>query len=97
MTTYEIVMEPITEHLEIVFDERLQVFRPVAYGKKILSITAEEPTHLREVVVELEELIRSQMLSENNYGLSFFACGYDGQAQQDFQKYYHDTFQVWVF
>ena len=97
MTTYETVMEPITEHLEIVFDERLQVFTPVAYGKKIISITAEEPTHLREVAVELEELIRRQMLSEDNYGISFFACGYDGQAQQDFQQYYQDTFQVRVF
>lgn len=97
MTTYEIVMEPIAEHLEIVFDEQLQRFIPVAYGEEILCISAEEPTHLREVVGELEEVIRSQILSETNYGLSFFACGYDSQAQHDFQQYFLDTFQVQVY
>ena len=30
------------------------------------------------------DLIADQQADENNYGLAFYACGYDGKAQQEF-------------
>lgn len=44
------------------------------------------------------DLVQEQIAdTENNYGLAFYACGYDGEAQQRFCQYYQDEYGVRVF
>ena len=38
----------------------------------------------------LDILLEKLEDEENNYGLAFYACGYNGDAQQDFWKYWRD-------
>lgn len=44
--------------------------------------------HYNEVVEYVE--------SEDNYGLTFYICGYDGQAQNAFHEYMQEQFYVEV-
>ena len=44
---------------------------------------------LRDFVKENLDIILEQIDdTENNYGLAFYACGYDGQAQTNFVNYW---------
>ena len=46
---------------------------------------------LKAFVEEWGDIIEEQMEdTENNYGLAFYARGYDGQAQQSFIKYWKE-------
>ena len=38
-----------------------------------------------------KELLDSYFNSENNYGIGFYACGYDGRAQQEFAQDWADN------
>lgn len=54
--------------------------------------------NLKYVIMELSDVILQRFDDENgNYGLSFYACGYNGPAQQEFERYYLDQFGVEVF
>ena len=37
------------------------------------------------------ELLEEYHNSENNYGIGFYACGYDGRAQQEFAQSWADS------
>ena len=37
------------------------------------------------------ELLESYFNSDNNYGIGFYACGYDGRAQQEFAQSWADS------
>ena len=37
------------------------------------------------------ELLKEYHNSENNYGIGFYACGYDGRAQQEFAQSWADS------
>ena len=37
------------------------------------------------------ELLKEYHNSENNYGIGFYACGYDGRAQQEFVQAWADN------
>ena len=37
------------------------------------------------------ELLKEYHNSENNYGIGFYACGYDGRAQQEFAQSWADN------
>ena len=37
------------------------------------------------------ELLEEYHNSDNNYGIGFYACGYDGRAQQEFAKAWADN------
>ena len=37
------------------------------------------------------ELLKEYHNSENNYGIGFYACGYDGRAQQEFAQDWADS------
>lgn len=41
--------------------------------------------------------IEGNLFNGNNFGLAYYACGFDGQAQSEFVKYYADEFGVDVF
>lgn len=60
-------------------------------------ITGNKDTDFGPVVAYLEDEIWDQFESENNYGLAFFACGYDGNAQQAFIQHCEERFGVGVF
>lgn len=50
------------------------------------------------VVRELEETLVDWIDDdENNYGLCFYACGYDGASQQRFARYFEEKYGVNVF
>lgn len=60
-------------------------------------ITGDKDTEFAPVVEYLEDEIWTQFESENRYGLAFYACGYDGNAQQEFIKHCEARFGVGVF
>lgn len=62
-----------------------------------LCITGNKDTDFAPVVAYLEDKIWDQFESEHNYGLAFFACGYDGNAQQKFIQHCEERFGVGVF
>lgn len=45
---------------------------------------------VREFTRENLDLLLEQMESEDNYGLAFHSCGYNGNAQNDFCDYWRD-------
>ena len=53
--------------------------------------------NLKHVVYELSDVILRRFDSESNYGLSFYACGYNGAAQQEFERYYLDEYGIELF
>ena len=38
-----------------------------------------------------KELLDSYFNSDENYGIAFYACGYDGRAQQEFAQSWADS------
>lgn len=62
------------------------------------NIYGENKAAVMAVAEQLIDLIREQIAdTDHNYGLGFYACGYDGRAQTDFSKYYADEYGVTVF
>ena len=70
-------------------------------GLPVPSIRATSPTgiqNLPTVVARFAEYIEMQRQDQaHNYGLLFYKCGYDGQAQSATQQYYRQTYEVEVF
>lgn len=63
-----------------------------------ISICGKDPTAVKAVAEQLIDLIKEALSdTDHNYGLAFYACGYDGQAQTDFVKYYFYEYGVDVF
>lgn len=71
------------------------------FGTWPCSIDGDDPEKVKLAAMDLADLIVKQIedsrVNDNNYGLAFYACGYDGQAQNEFVKYYADEFGVAVF
>lgn len=44
---------------------------------------------VREFTRENLDILLDKMYSNDNYGLSFYACGFDGKAQDDFCDYWN--------
>ena len=59
---------------------------PLSYDKEAIQLFLENNRY------ELERYFND----ENNYGIVFYACGYDGRAQQEFAQAWADN-GVWVF
>ena len=53
--------------------------------------------HFNHVVDELSDVILQRFDDESNYGLSFYACGYNGAAQTDFEQYYIGKYGIELF
>lgn len=67
-------------------------------GPWVCSIDGNDPEQVKRAAVDLLDVIVDQLMdSDNNYGLAFYACGYDGQAQTEFVKYYAEKYGVTVF
>ena len=43
---------------------------------------------VREFTRKNLDILLDKMYSDDNYGLSFYACGFDGKAQDDFCNYW---------
>ena len=63
----------------------------------VKSWDAMHAKNLKHVVDELSDIILQRFDDESNYGLSFYACGYNGAAQTDFENYYLDEYGIEVF
>lgn len=50
-----------------------------------------------EVADELWGLVEEAYSDDRNYGLAFYACGYDGQAQTEFARGFKENFGAYVF
>lgn len=65
------------------------------------DIDGDEPEKVKLAAVDLLDVIVDQILGaytkRENFGLAFYACGYDGRKQTDFIKYYADEYNVNVF
>lgn len=67
-------------------------------GKKVVSIHGTNVESVQEVVEHFEEaILRQREDHDNNYGLLFYCCGYNGRAQQEVAEYYRETYGVYVF
>lgn len=63
----------------------------------IKSFDAVNNKHFNHVVEELSDIILQRFDDDSNYGLSFYACGYNGAAQSDFENYYMDEYGIELF
>ena len=67
-------------------------------GEKVISITGYDEKALQIVAEDFkEEIQRQQEDIENNYGLLFYRCGYDGKAQTETREFYRAEYGVDVF
>ena len=55
------------------------------------SIYGESRAEVESVAQELVPLIKEQFADDRHYGLAFYACGYDGEAQQRFCQSFGDV------
>lgn len=56
------------------------------------TIFGEDKAKVEATAKDLIDLVQEQIAdSENNYGLAFYACGYDGEAQQRFAQQFTDV------
>lgn len=56
------------------------------------TIFGEDKAKVKATAKDLIDLVQEQIAdSENNYGLAFYACGYDGEAQQRFAQQFTDV------
>lgn len=53
--------------------------------------------NLKHVVYDLSDIILQRFDDESNYGLSFYACGYNGPAQTNFEQFYWDSYGIELF
>lgn len=62
------------------------------------TIYGENKAAVMAVAEDLIELVKEQIADNDyNYGLSFYACSYNGLAQNNFIKYYADKYGVTIF
>lgn len=62
------------------------------------DIDGNDPEQVKRATADLLDVIVDQLMDDkNNYGLAFYACGYDGQAQTEFVQYYAEKYGVKVF
>lgn len=72
-------------------------WHPVTDEGEILFYPCGNLKGVKAFVEACGDLIEDQQADdENNYGLAFYACGYNGKAQQDFIKSWEEI-GVWVF
>ena len=56
------------------------------------TIYGEDKDKVEAATKDLIDLVQEQIAdTENNYGLAFYACGYDGEAQQRFVQQFTDV------
>ena len=63
----------------------------------VKSFDVASTRNFKHVVNELSDVILRRFDDESNYGLSFYACGYNGAAQTDFERHYLDEYGIEVF
>lgn len=67
-------------------------------GEKVISITGYDEKALQIVAEDFKEEIQMQQEDiENNYGLLFYRCGYNGKAQTETREFYLEEYGVDVF
>lgn len=67
-------------------------------GEKVIGITGYDEKALQIVAEDFkEEIQRQQEDIENNYGLLFYRCGYNGKAQTETREFYLEEYGVDVF
>jgi len=44
----------------------------------------------------VEEAARADAEDNRNYGLSFYACGYSGEKQEEFDSYYKEKYGAYI-
>ena len=60
-------------------------WHPVTEDGEVLVYPCGELKGVMEFITECGDLLDEQREDmDNNYGLAFYACGYNGQAQQEF-------------
>ena len=73
-------MFTINKDMEIVKTETVRC-NPSSYDYNALKVFLDNNS----------ELLKEYHNSENNYGIGFYACGYDGRAQQEFAQAWADN------
>ena len=73
-------MYTINKDMEIVKTETVRC-NPSSYDYNALKVFLDNNS----------ELLKEYHNSENNYGIGFYACGYDGRAQQEFAQAWADN------
>ena len=73
-------MYTINRDMEIVKTETVRC-NPASYDYNALKLFLENN----------RELLDSYFNSDDNYGIGFYACGYDGRAQQEFAQAWADN------
>ena len=58
---------------------------------KETTIYGRDKKKVEAVAQELLDLIKEQFADDRHYGLAFYACGYDGKAQQRFAQQFGDV------
>ena len=66
-------------------------------GEEVLCISGKDKEAVQEVVSHFEEEIIKQNTSEENYGLLYQRCGFDGKRQCELSDYYMEEYGVYVF
>lgn len=59
-------------------------WHPVTDDDEILVYPCGDLKGVKEFVAEYKDLLEIQYNSDENYGLAFYECGYNGKAQQEF-------------
>lgn len=73
------------------------MWHPVTDEGEILFYPCGDLKGVKAFVEACGDIIADKLADEaNNYGLAFYACGYNGEAQQDFIKSWEEI-GVWVF
>ena len=73
-------MYTINRDMEIVKTETVRC-NPSSYSYEALEVFLKNN----------KELLYSYFNSDENYGIGFYACGYDGRAQQEFAQSWADS------
>lgn len=60
------------------------MWHPVTDEGDVLFYPCGELKGVKAFVEACGDIIADKLADENNYGLAFYACGYNGKAQQDF-------------
>lgn len=73
------------------------MWHPVTDEGEILFYPCGDLKGVKAFVEACGDIIADKLADEaNNYGLAFYACGYNGEAQQAFIKSWEEI-GVWVF
>lgn len=67
-------------------------------GMEVIGIRGYDEKNLEIVAEDFKEEIQMQQEDiENNYGLLFYRCGYNGKAQTETREFYLEEYGVDVF